>query len=382
MGVFKNIFKQKSAIDTKIHHLSFVDGLRGVAILMVLVVHVSGQIGAQNYVSETLHNYILSGSRGVQLFFILSAFTLFASSKTRFAKEKYPKANFYLRRFFRIYPFWFMISVFWALYNHVELKYFLASITFLFGFLRFNVNYDLVPGGWTLFVEESFYLFLPLIFLKINNLWKAFGFTAALFLLSDIWVKLFTRVEVLNQNNFVILAPPAQWFVFGLGIIAYYLYVNKEFMKKVINNKEAILLLNALSLMGLWFIVAKDIRYVAVGLLFLVLASFSEKTIMGRLSRNKLLGRYGKYSYSIYLLHFVFLFTWPAQLLINKFLNYTGLLNSPLEIRFALIFPIFCIFMLGVGWLSYRFIEGPSILFGKRVIKIFDDKNILHLKSK
>ena len=47
-----------------------------------------------------------AGARGVQLFFMLSAFTLFASSKVRFARDRFPALNFYVRRAFRILPLW------------------------------------------------------------------------------------------------------------------------------------------------------------------------------------------------------------------------------------------------------------------------------------
>ena len=53
-----------------------------------------------------------------------------------------------------------------------------AHATFLFGFRPDWIN-TLVPGGWSLFCEETFYLFLPLIFSRIRSLTSGGGFAAA-----------------------------------------------------------------------------------------------------------------------------------------------------------------------------------------------------------
>jgi peptidoglycan/LPS O-acetylase OafA/YrhL len=54
----------------------------------------------------------------VPLFFIVSAYTLALSYNSRIQKENYPTKKFFMRRFFRIYPLFFTMSIFlFLLYN-------------------------------------------------------------------------------------------------------------------------------------------------------------------------------------------------------------------------------------------------------------------------
>src|SRR6266404_5384390 len=78
--------------------LPYVDGLRGVAILMVITYHLAQQSGA--FKVHALGALVGAGDRGVQLFFILSAFTLFTSSQKRFQTDRLPRLSFYIRRAF------------------------------------------------------------------------------------------------------------------------------------------------------------------------------------------------------------------------------------------------------------------------------------------
>ena len=79
----------ESLADNSIY-LPFIDGVRGVAVLLVLLVHTSQFVandiqGRFNfYLSELFVNW---GARGVQLFFIVSAFTLFNSAQIRKQKD-------------------------------------------------------------------------------------------------------------------------------------------------------------------------------------------------------------------------------------------------------------------------------------------------------
>ena len=83
--------------------LLYIDALRGFAILGVIVVHVAGAFPAPSHVLNVI---LANGGRGVQLFFVVSAFTLFHSldSKTAGAAGLF---RFFVRRYFRVAPLYY-----------------------------------------------------------------------------------------------------------------------------------------------------------------------------------------------------------------------------------------------------------------------------------
>lgn len=164
-------------ISEKKYHYEFIEGLRGLAVLMVLLVHTSQRVGNEftgSFLYKIIEIIVNFGARGVQLFFILSAFTLYNSSKLRFNSDKYPKMDFYLLRIFRIFSFWIIMVIIMAVVTDNSLSFYkiLINITFLFGFIRFIPDIELVPTAWTLFVEETFYLTLPFLLFYIKDFFK------------------------------------------------------------------------------------------------------------------------------------------------------------------------------------------------------------------
>src|SRR5208283_2381124 len=133
----------------------FIDSLRGYAILGVLLVH-STQFVTPT--SSILQLIATSGSRGVQLFYIASALTLCMSWQFRSTHEIYPIRNFFLRRFFRIAPMFYIAIIYYVFFNAVSPRYFalngipwwsiLLTALFLHGFHPDAIN-SVVPGGWS-----------------------------------------------------------------------------------------------------------------------------------------------------------------------------------------------------------------------------------------
>lgn len=107
--------------------LNYITVLRALAILMVLTVH----IGQQNTKSRLMHPFIntiiSNGARGVQLFYILSAFILYSSYKYHQSKDRYPVLSFYLRRFFRIAPLFYLAVIFYLWHDGFGPRYWLGD---------------------------------------------------------------------------------------------------------------------------------------------------------------------------------------------------------------------------------------------------------------
>jgi peptidoglycan/LPS O-acetylase OafA/YrhL len=146
-----------------------LDGFRAVAALGVVVYHVAGyasQTNADTIMARFLNNL---GNYGVATFFLLSGFLLYRPFVLRwFRDEPAPDPVLYLRhRFLRILPaYWLALSAFLVLGlqqaknpggdHYVTLYALIQTYRNSFGFAGLTV-------AWTLCIEVSFYLALPLI---------------------------------------------------------------------------------------------------------------------------------------------------------------------------------------------------------------------------
>src|ERR1700750_1903647 len=96
---------------TRTHwHLGQLDSLRGIAVLNVLLVHSVYWSDKRQLHPHAIAEALYAGQRGVQLFFLVSAFTLFLSFEKR-RRELRPTLNFFIRRIFRITPMFWLATI-------------------------------------------------------------------------------------------------------------------------------------------------------------------------------------------------------------------------------------------------------------------------------
>jgi len=155
------------------------------AIFGVLLRHLLETANQLKVSHPTLATYLRSGQNGVQLFFVVSAFTLFLSLERRRRDERRPWRNYFLRRFFRIAPmFWVALAFYWkwpigaAEEGSAGFRTWGAlagAATFVNGLHPHWIN-SIVAGGWSVATEMLFYLLVPLLFLSIKNLRSALIF--------------------------------------------------------------------------------------------------------------------------------------------------------------------------------------------------------------
>ena len=144
-------------------HVRYLDGLRGVAILAVLLIHSEQLIHGLSQPARDLAFY---GVRGVQLFFIVSGLTL----TMNYVGRPFHLVNFAARRFFRIAPMFYAGILLYLLLNWLtEMPLptdsatpldVAATILFLHGWLPSAIN-TVVPGGWSIAAEAMFYVAFP-----------------------------------------------------------------------------------------------------------------------------------------------------------------------------------------------------------------------------
>jgi peptidoglycan/LPS O-acetylase OafA/YrhL len=145
-----------------IHRVETLDTLRGVAILLVVLMHVSISYRPPGFLSQTI---TVIGNQGVQLFFLVSAYTMCMTWDARISERK-QALKFYIRRLMRIAPLYWTAIVFYRLVQpdmteNVGAEAFVLNALLLHGFWPTAIN-SVVPGGWSIAVEVTFYLLFPL----------------------------------------------------------------------------------------------------------------------------------------------------------------------------------------------------------------------------
>ncbi len=158
-------------------HVPELDGVRGLAVLFVVLYHLQGYAGLGN--NRTPYGWIVSmGWSGVDLFFVLSGFLITGILLDSRAQEKYFQ-KFYVRRILRIFPLYYLIvaGLFIAgppLLRHLSRGALIAewvkpgSQIFAWTFtlnVPFAFDYNqisrLIHPLWSLSIEEQFYLVWP-----------------------------------------------------------------------------------------------------------------------------------------------------------------------------------------------------------------------------
>ena len=154
---------------TKPTALPALDGLRGLAALMVLAYHVLCQVRdvtpSENIRAtlEARYEQFSVLSTGVQLFFVLSGFLLFLPYARAIERGgAFPSTReFYRRRALRILPaYWITLIAMTLLVSKIH-KHDLILHWLLLNNLRSDSFYSINTVFWTLAIEWQFYLLLP-----------------------------------------------------------------------------------------------------------------------------------------------------------------------------------------------------------------------------
>jgi peptidoglycan/LPS O-acetylase OafA/YrhL len=159
------------------HRVPALDGVRGLAIVLVLVSHF--RLGTTPTVADRVYETVaLAGNSGVDLFFVLSGFLitgilLDAKDAERGAYFK----NFYARRALRILPLYYGVvasmalvwplvhapTAAWRLFHQNQWWYWLHATNILFAKTETLGMPYRTSHFWSVAVEEQFYLVWPIV---------------------------------------------------------------------------------------------------------------------------------------------------------------------------------------------------------------------------
>ena len=172
-------------------HLPSLDGLRGIAVLLVLLHNfdVLDLGGARALGPVLVKEFFYIGWIGVQLFFVLSGYLITRGLLQTQGQPDYFE-RFFLKRVLRIFPLYYLaLLVFLVLLpatGWVEQRSMQYSSLWLWTYLSnwttpFEPTGGPLPHFWSLAVEEQFYLVWPLLLWKLrlrHIWWLCLGLTA------------------------------------------------------------------------------------------------------------------------------------------------------------------------------------------------------------
>ncbi len=344
-----------------------LDGIRAIAIGMVLLLHVffgySNPAGALDFLPRPIFQLLGHGWLGVDLFFVLSGFLITGILLDTREQPHYFR-NFYIRRFLRIMPLYFTMLIVWSFFYQGYSQYFWLSS--IFGGNLASLFHVRVPHGpgvlWSLAIEEHFYLLWPLVVLLLNRrvlLLLCLAIFMGSPLLRGIYAAQGMKPEMIYDLS---------WFRFdGLALGAMLsLWARSEYRDRKSGNKVAIALLSLLvilclvgahfGLFGTKTVAAVALRYTQAYLVFgalFVLTLTNRNTRWTSLLRNKFLQLIGALSYCLYLVHLSvgdgYVYLMNHQSLIRVGPTATVLLRGGVVLSISF----------GIALLSRKYLEGP-----------------------
>ena len=355
------------------HRLRYIDALRGLAILMVILHHSHPYFAGLTRYRLPLFLEVISknGDKGVTLFFVLSAYTLSVSLANKTANEKNPLRNYFTRRFFRIAPMYYLaicLFLLCAIRSPTPVSV-AANFLLIHGSSPYWTNSP-VPGGWTVGIEVIFYLLLPLIFLKIKDAASALNLFIVLLLVAKLASSLLFKHPVIADHNlwglFVYENIMSQLPVFLVGVCLF--HFTGEPQMTLASWKSKPLSLALLAILALAQLLAgsvvKDfyIFAIAFGILAYTLSRIKIIVLV-----NDFTVWVGRHSYSLYLVHLL-----VANLLLKyQLTRYSSDPGTDYLLRAGLLFSLSC----GISLFTYKYIEAPFMALGKRLILRSEHRN-------
>jgi len=355
--------------------IAAVDGLRAVAVVGVIWAHMwafgfGTPVFSLGHIGSTtidLNRLISFWGSGVDLFFVISGFCmhLVYSSKQR-SLELGPFLVFVKRRFLRIAPAYYVAMFACALVFCNTTRKFpwpdvLAHLLFVNGTVP-GTNMLAAPF-WSLAVEWQFYLLLPLFVAAIYRVgfWKAVTVAMVLSIAFRVWV--FNQPEESDYDWGTQL--PCRLIEFLYGIVVARLYQENARPAWWLRGATGALIGLAVAYAGRMLMVTEVVRaagrfgptclvasvpLLALGFAMILWNVISSPSIFQRALSSAPALLIGRYSYSLYLWHWI-----PCLWLSRQMSERFAKSNLCFEITFAL----FMLLAIPFAGLSYRFLEAP-----------------------
>lgn len=367
----------------------YIDALRGYAVLLVIVVHVGAAFPELPWPVKRFTNL---GWYGVQLFFVVSSMTLAMSWFSRQGQESMRSTKFFVRRFLRIAPMYYVATVYYLIVRppgeEFSVLQLLASSTFVHGWSpgllpTSNDHWTVVPGSWSVAAEFGFYFLFPVLISMVSTPRRAVIALAislcAAFAANEVGFALYLEsYGFVATDQLLFFWLPTQMPIFLSGLLLFHLLRRArastsgrtiEFLHRRANwiiGAAAVAFLSVpflsiprLPLVGFPFVPI----HVLVSWVFCVaiaVLSVSRRHFLV----NKPAVWMGRVSFSAYLIHFTVIptlaTTWPG--VFN-----TGASDVPAIAHFVALQLTATVVTFLVSFVTYKTVELPMIALGKRL---------------
>lgn len=357
-----------------VNRIKILDSFRAIAILMVIAFHFTGAftkartLDMYPHIAKSLYpygdqfsSYFPYGSRGVQLFYMISGFVIYLTLN-RTASFK----DFMIKRIVRLFPLLLVCSIitFYLpilidpankyLIFHRPVINFLPSLTFTELWIWNKLGHTHIEYidnvYWTLVIEMKFYIYIALIYFSLkNNFYRNWLYFSFIFIVSYAVSNKFVQSAALFNLNKILETIFISKYIlfFTLGTYFYRLY------EKLPVERFHVALISGMTLISVIYImpVEESVAFCLFSLLFLL---FIYRPKYLAFLNNKPLLFIGMVSYPLYLIHENI-----GVLLINRFADLTG--SSYSEIFIVLVLAILIFF----SYLLNRYFEVPCSRFFK-----------------
>jgi len=365
-------------------HLPVLDGIRGLAIFLVLLRHASHHIDrGDSFMDSIFFAFTERGWAGVDLFFVLSGFLITgilckAKGRTGYFRD------FYARRVLRIFPAYYAVLVaFFVIVPMIpSLSYYVAdSSADQVWFWTYLTNLRIAERGafypelipnvlWSLAIEEQFYMIWPLVVymcsqrtvlricmtllilavaLRIGMVLNDFtGVSVRIFTLTRIdGLAVGSMLAIVSQGGMQQATRRFRW----VGVVAVALLICTMFGLSVIPKDYQ----------G----IVSTLRFTTIALVFgaliAVATTATEGSLLHRFFSAWWLRQLGKYSYAIYLWH------GPIYALVSHHLFDEN--SGPLILGSAI-----------PRWIAYVFVAGLASVIAALISWHLLEKHFLKLK--
>ena len=365
------------------NRLPELDGVRGLAILLVLIWHcINYYTPDEDSIGAAFVGFFRLSWSGVDLFFVLSGFLIGGILIDNRRSSNYWR-TFYLRRMCRIFPLYFLLFLIFLILVRTgpdRLDWLLKDPLPAFSYATFTQNFvmadvntygaNFMGPTWSLAVEEQFYLLLPIIIFLCSP--KRLPYVLVLLIICAPLAR-FIVFHWFFANHFLAagVLMPCKADALLLGVLCAWAIRQGRILQAIKEKRLLLYLVFAFFLISTYIFGYALGRYETRGMVFfggssiaalysslLLIAVSYERSAIKYLLSNTHLRKLGEIAYGVYLLHLPII-----GLAFGLVLNQSPRIKTLGELAVVLFALWLTIVTAQASW---RFLEKPIVQFGHR----------------